>query len=239
VSTGVDPGRPGDRGRRCARHLGFCRLARPGHRRLGRDRLGGLEVSTLGRDRLVGGLGVGGLEEGLLYRHRTPPREQLADHRLGHPEPVSDHLLGPSLRRPYPGLHHLLVGELGRAAPGTHQSGRSLRPGPPPQDRHVGRGEPEHPRDLVDPPADVGQRHDRQVAHPDVVGVIAVDQRTPACHHSLPIAGHQAQHTRFRHPRQLSLTQAHSVLHLNGIPMISDKEKALVTGHPHRLLQEV
>jgi D-xylose transport system permease protein len=35
-----------------------------------------------------------------------------------------------------------------------------------PQDRHVRRSQPEHRRDLVDPPARVGQRHNRQVAHP-------------------------------------------------------------------------
>src|SRR5664280_2453361 len=101
----------------------------------------------------------------------------------------------------------------GSAAP--YQPRRALQSGPSPQHRHVRRGQPEHRRDLVDPPARVGQRHDRQVTHPQVFGVVAVDQRTAPGHQNLPIAGVQAQNLRFRHALQLPLTHGYSLPYLN------------------------
>jgi hypothetical protein len=59
-----------------------------------------------------------------------------------------------------------------------------------------------------------GQRHNRQVAHPQVFGLVAVHQRPPPSHQNLPIAGVQAEHGRFRScppDPQIQPTISHSI----------------------------
>jgi len=57
----------------------------------------------------------------------------------------------------------------------------------------AGRGAGLGRRDLIDAAVGVGQRHDRQVAHPELVHLEAVRQRASAGHPDLPLADQQAQ----------------------------------------------
>ncbi|MGV1010547.1 MAG: pentapeptide repeat-containing protein [Dermatophilaceae bacterium] len=217
--AGADPRRARERGPRLAVHrlsgawLSGARLsgARLSGARLGASRLGGarLRVLRVGR----GGLSGFGLGQRWLHRQGAAAGEQLADHRLGHPEPLGDHLLAAALTGPGPRLGHLPLGQLGRAPAAAHQGSRPVRAGPPAQDRHVRRGQPEHRGDLIDASAGVGQRHDRQIAHPGVAGVVAVKQRASGGHQDVAVAGMQPQHARFRHPLQRGLTHAESLPH--------------------------
>src|SRR5665647_410556 len=63
---------------------------------------------------------------------------------------------------------HLPLGELAGAPAALDQPGRTIPVGPPAQDRHVCRGQPEDAR--------VRQRHDHEVAHPVVVALVPADQ---------------------------------------------------------------
>ena len=206
VPVNAAPGSPSTGSPSTGRHGSVDRLSVD---RLSVDRLGGGRLRVLGVGR--GGLCGFRLGQRWLHRQGAPPGEQLADHRLGHPEPLGDALLAQALTGPGPRLGHLPLGQLGRAAAAAHQPGRPVRPGPPSQDRHVRGAQPEHRSDLLDPPAGVGQRHDRQVAHPGVAGVVAVEQRASAGHQDVAVAGVQPQHGRFRQPLQRGLIHLKSL----------------------------
>ena len=64
-------------------------------------------------------------------------------------------------------------------------------------DRGAGLGPAQVQRGhLVHPPTGVGQRHDRQVPHPDVIDIEAVHQGPADGHQTPPVADHQSQHNR-------------------------------------------
>src|SRR5665647_2438804 len=118
----------------------------------------------------------GGLGQYVLDGCWSHSRQDLPDHRAGHAEPVGDRPLGPPRSGPHLGAGHLPLGELAGAPAPRCGPERTIPVGPPAQDRHVCRGQPEDARDLIDTPARVRQRHDHEVAHPVVVALVPADQ---------------------------------------------------------------
>src|SRR5665647_2021203 len=107
--------------------------------------------------------------------------DRLGVARWVHPAPAHTWARAPpqALRAaggPRPGVGHLPLGDLAGAPAALDQPGRTIPVGPPAQDRHVCRGQPEDARDLIDTPARVRQRHDHEVAHPVVVALVPADQ---------------------------------------------------------------
>ncbi|WP_156523653.1 hypothetical protein [Dietzia sp. 111N12-1] len=107
--------------------------------------------------------------------------------------------------RPPQRLRPLARVKPGRAPAPARQPRRPLPDRPPAQHRDIRRGQPEDAGDLIDPPPGVGQRHDRQVPHPDIVGGVAVDHETTVGDHAHAVADDPAQHTGFGHPVELDL----------------------------------
>src|SRR5665647_304297 len=198
VGTSPDRGRPRGRSHRFGHH--------------GQVGLRRFRVVRLGLRGLMPMLSATGSGQPILHGGRAQPGEQNADHRASTPQAFTDRLLGPPLPGPRPGPGHLAVAELGwSAAAAAPQPRRAVPASLAPQDRHVRRSQPEHRRDLVDPPARVGQRHNRQVAHPQVFGLVAVHQRRSPSHQNLPVTGVQAQNRRFRRAPQLPLIHRYSL----------------------------
>ena len=110
--------------------------------------------------------------------------------------------------------------KLGRAPPRRQQRPRATLRRLPAQPAHMLRADPEQRGDLHTRHPSPRQRHDREVAHPLITGLIH-RQRPPAIRHHHTVAHRlQAQLKRRRHPRQL-------ILGLDG--------RGLFVHHPTRL----
>jgi hypothetical protein len=109
---------------------------------------------------------------GLLLAAAGP--DQTRDHRVRHPEPGRDLHAGHALTGPRPRLRDLSVAERLRPAHCLDQTRRPLCVSPAAQHRHIRGRDAEQRGDLAHPAVSqrVRQRHDHQVPHAQITGVI-------------------------------------------------------------------